>query len=337
MRLSVENFPKDNVISNAENFEELNLLAHIEPERTTTVNLIINKDTRIDGFLLWLNLHPVEGEVIDSLNNRHSWLPVFVPVFYPGVQVSQGDSIRADCTRTLSENELSPDYRIKGILQRRQGQDVEFDYRLPYFETGYKANPFYRELFKDDRWKNEDEPEAKAAGLMEDDGLRPSELRNFLKKNLPGYMIPAYFLQLDEMPLTTHGKVDLKALPDIGPGNLKVEAVYAAPVSEIEKTIAGIWKDILQLEKVGIDDNFFDLGGTSLDIIKVNGRLQDVSDKKISVVSMFKYPTIRTLTAYFSQSGEETAAGGIDRTEALERGKRDRKTRLQKRKQTTKN
>ena len=166
--------------------------------------------------------------------------------------------------------------------------------------------------------------------------LGVSELRGFLQAKLPDYMVPSYFLQLEEIPLTKHGKVDLKKLPEIGPGNIKLETEYVPPDGEMEKAIAAIWQDILQLDKVGIDDNFFDLGGNSLDIIKVNSRLKGVSDKSLSVVLMFKYPTIRSLTTYFSRPGEEHVSTKIDRSNALERGESGRDVRRQMRKKTRK-
>ena len=162
--------------------------------------------------------------------------------------------------------------------------------------------------------------------------LSAKEIRSFLKEKLPDYMVPSYFLRVEEIPLTRHGKVDLKALPEIGPGNIKLETAYAAPVSDIEITIARIWQDVLNVEKVGIDDNFFDLGGNSLDIIKVNSRLKELYDRDLRVVSMFKYPTIRSLAGYFSQSGEEPVSSVIDRSEAIERGARGRGMRRQMRK-----
>ncbi len=160
------------------------------------------------------------------------------------------------------------------------------------------------------------------------------ELRKFLKKKLPDYMIPSYFMQLEEIPLTNNGKVDMKALPGIGRGQMDLETEYTPPASEIEKTIANIWKDVLKLDKVGIDHNFFDLGGNSLDIIKVNSRLKEVSGKGISVVAMFKYPTIRSLARNFSQPQADDTSLNKDRSEALARGERDRNIRLQMRKKT---
>ncbi|UCH92154.1 MAG: amino acid adenylation domain-containing protein [Candidatus Aminicenantes bacterium] len=333
LRICIENFPKTHVRSTAENFEELNLLETIELESNQNVNLIINEKSKIDGFILWLNLHTIEGEIIDTLARRYSWLPVFIPVFYPGIEVSKGDIISANCIRITSKNGISPDYRIKGILKRQQDDNLEFDYNLPYYESVYKHNSFYRKLFSDDRVNAEKSDYLIDKTPGDEEILKISELRDFLKKKLPDYMIPSYFIPLEEIPLTKHGKVDLKALPGIRSSLVNQETAYAPPANEIEKLIANIWKDILKLEKVGMNENFFDLGGNSLDIIKVNSRLKEICEKDISVVSMFKYPTIRSLARYFSQpEGEEDTPVKNDRTEALERGERDRNKRLQMRK-----
>ncbi len=89
------------------------------------------------------------------------------------------------------------------------------------------------------------------------------DLRRYLTNLLPDYMIPAYFMLLDEIPLKSNGKIDYKGLP--GPdGNALRSTAYVAPTSEIEVELAKIWSDVLGIEKIGIQDNFFDLGGHSL-------------------------------------------------------------------------
>jgi acyl carrier protein len=130
-----------------------------------------------------------------------------------------------------------------------------------------------------------------------------SEIRDFLADTLPDYMIPSYFVQLEEFPLTANGKINRKALIsyDI---NVKPCVEYAPPETEMEKTIAGIWREVLQIDQVGLRDNFFDIGGHSLSIIKINTKLKGIFDKDISVAAMFRYPTISALAEYFSH--EET-------------------------------
>lgn len=132
-----------------------------------------------------------------------------------------------------------------------------------------------------------------------------SDLRNFLREKLPEYMIPSAFVLLKALPLTANGKVDRKALP--APDSLRpeLEATYVPPRTEVEQTIAGIWQDMLDLEKVGIHDNFFDLGGHSLLLIQVHSQLQKLLNRDISITDLFEYPTISSLTKYLSQEQDE--------------------------------
>ena len=126
-----------------------------------------------------------------------------------------------------------------------------------------------------------------------------SRLRDSLGRRLPAYMIPDYFVQLEKIPLTPNGKIDRKRLGSISP-EVKVESTFAAPESDNEKSIAAIWREILELEKVGIDDNFFELGGNSLGFIKISMKLLETFNRDLPVVILFKYPTIRSFSQYLS-------------------------------------
>ncbi|HEY9692726.1 MAG TPA: amino acid adenylation domain-containing protein [Oculatellaceae cyanobacterium] len=131
-------------------------------------------------------------------------------------------------------------------------------------------------------------------------------LRQFLQRQLPNYMIPASFVLMRALPLTPNGKLDRKALPDPEIQSV-LEAVDLVPKSEIEQTIAKIWQQVLQIERVGINDNFFDLGGHSLLIVQVQSKLQEVLNNKISIVDLFKYPTISTLAQYLNKQPSDEA------------------------------
>lgn len=126
------------------------------------------------------------------------------------------------------------------------------------------------------------------------------ELRTFLKATLPDFMVPAAFLNLDAMPLTPNGKVDRKALPAPDRSRPDLRAVYQAPRTKTEKEIAAIWKEALEVDQVGIDDNFFDLGGHSLLMTRVHMRLRSITASKLALVELFQYPTVRTLAARIS-------------------------------------
>jgi iturin family lipopeptide synthetase A len=131
-------------------------------------------------------------------------------------------------------------------------------------------------------------------------GLDIMELRKQIAVKLPGYMIPSYFVLLEKIPITPNGKLDRSALP--GPGEALVDTTtYAAPQSSNEKILAQIWKEVLQIEKVGIYDNFFNLGGNSLNVLRLNQRLLETFSREIPVTEMFRNLTIRFLDQYLGE------------------------------------
>ena len=132
-----------------------------------------------------------------------------------------------------------------------------------------------------------------------------TQLRRFLQEKLPDYMVPATFVWLDAFPLTPNGKVDRRALPPPDGLRPELESAYVAPRSEVERTIATIWQEVLHLEKLGTHDNFFDLGGHSLLMAFVLGKLRAVFPKALSMIDLFKYPTINALANYLSQEKGE--------------------------------
>jgi amino acid adenylation domain-containing protein len=139
--------------------------------------------------------------------------------------------------------------------------------------------------------------------------LRPSslvsDLRDFLKARLPDYMLPAAFVTLEALPLTPNGKVDRKALPKPDSQRPEAEASYTAPHTEIERMIAAAWQAVLHLELVGVDDNFFDLGGSSLHTVQIQSRLRETLHAEIAIIDLFKYPTVRTLARFVSREERE--------------------------------
>jgi len=134
-----------------------------------------------------------------------------------------------------------------------------------------------------------------------------SELREYLRNKLPEFMIPSKFVILKKFPLTPNAKIDRKALP--APEDVKAEheTTFVSPENDMEKTIAVIWQEVLNLPQVSVHDSFFDLGGHSLLMVQAHRRLKDVIDKDLSVADMFKYPTIRSLTNYISRDNSEQA------------------------------
>jgi len=128
-------------------------------------------------------------------------------------------------------------------------------------------------------------------------GASSSELRNFLKARLPEYMVPQSIVSLDALPLTPNGKLNRHALPAPAPNR----PASPLPRTDVERRIATVWREVLGVAEVGIDDNFFDVGGHSLLLVKMQYELQQILDEQVSLVDLFQYPTIHTLAAHLSQ------------------------------------
>jgi amino acid adenylation domain-containing protein len=131
--------------------------------------------------------------------------------------------------------------------------------------------------------------------------LTITRLREFLSGKLAAYMIPSYFVQLETIPLTPSGKINRESLPEPDIANIKLDSTYTAPGDHLEQLIADTWKQVLNLEKIGTHDNFFDLGGNSLKILQVNQKLNQALGIRIPAVYLFKYPNISTLKSYLQQ------------------------------------
>lgn len=153
----------------------------------------------------------------------------------------------------------------------------------------------------------------------------PGELKTFLMEKLPSYMVPGSFVVLERLPLTPNGKVDRQVLPVPDSADRAHGMVYVAPSNEIEQRIARIWQEVLQLEQVGIRDNFFDLGGHSLLLMRVQNELQKMFSQPVSVIDLIQFPTIEALAVFLaSENKTEDVSIGKDGNELESRyaGKR---------------
>ncbi len=131
--------------------------------------------------------------------------------------------------------------------------------------------------------------------------ITQEELRNYLLKMLPEYMIPSYFVKITTMPLTVSGKLDLKSLPE-PKVNLQRSKKYIAPLTEIEKRLAKIWSEVLNVEKVGIEDNFFELGGHSLKASSLVFEIYKEMEIELPLRKVFETPTIKGLALYIKEA-----------------------------------
>lgn len=127
------------------------------------------------------------------------------------------------------------------------------------------------------------------------------DLREYLSRKLPAYMIPSTFIYLENMPLTLNGKLDRKKLPLISTILKQSSAIYEGQQTGLEKIILKVWKEVLGKDFINLEDNFFDLGGTSVDFIRVSSKLTEILGYDVPIVTLFAYANIRALSKHISR------------------------------------
>jgi acyl carrier protein len=141
-------------------------------------------------------------------------------------------------------------------------------------------------------------------------------LREYLKGRTPAYMVPDTFVPLDTLPLTTNGKIDRARLGELAKTDRKTDDAFVAPRTELEEELAGIWVEILKVDRVGINDNFFDLGGHSLLATRLIFQLREHFHVDLPLRALFEAPTIATLAPVIVQ-GQIEQTDSEDMAQAL--------------------
>jgi len=150
--------------------------------------------------------------------------------------------------------------------------------------------------------------------LKEISSATTKQLKDFLKERLPEYMLPTSFVVLDALPLTTTGKVDRNALPTDQIG-VEANENYLAPRTALEQVLAGIFSEVLSLERVGVNDSFFDLGGHSLLATQVLSRVREAFQLELPLRKLFKAPSVAGLAASILE--DEAKRERVERTAEL--------------------
>lgn len=242
--------------------------------------------------------------------------------FVPNPLVDDGARLyrTGDLVRRLEDGALE-------FLRRRDHQVKLRGFRIELgeVESAIERQPGVRDAAVLCR---EDQPGDKrlvAYVVMADEGASSvAQLRAAVQAQLPEYMVPSAFVALDAMPVTPNGKVDREALP-IPKGERHLESMFVAPRSELEECIAGIWREVLNVEQVGVHDNFFDLGGHSIRALEVRSRLSHTLGVEIPAVTLFRYPSVSALAGNLSGEMAEREL----RVEAQARIKRYRRAKAE--------
>ncbi|HEY0783316.1 MAG TPA: phosphopantetheine-binding protein, partial [Thermoanaerobaculia bacterium] len=150
-----------------------------------------------------------------------------------------------------------------------------------------------------------------------DEAPAVADLRDALRRAVPAYMVPAAFVTLDRLPLTPNAKIDRRALarsaPQAGADGAEAGA-HVAPASALELQIAEVWRLVLGRERVSVQQNFFDLGGHSLLLVRLHARLEEKLERPLSLVELFNYPTVRAFAEHLAR--RDGAPQAIDETKS---------------------
>jgi thioesterase domain-containing protein len=141
--------------------------------------------------------------------------------------------------------------------------------------------------------------------------LSTSRLRSYLKDRLPDYMVPSAFVLLDDLPLTPNGKIDRKALPMPDQNGSGSVGSYQSPRTTMEGALAGIWAEVLGVEKVGINDNFFDLGGHSLLAVRVVNLIRRRIGRTVRIADIFQAPTVERMASALHDAEATTPCSSL--------------------------
>jgi acyl-coenzyme A synthetase/AMP-(fatty) acid ligase/acyl carrier protein len=141
------------------------------------------------------------------------------------------------------------------------------------------------------------------AYVVAEEGRAPSTtgMKEHLQKFLPEYMVPSIFVVLPALPVTANGKVDRRALLNLQLEIQQTEVEFVAPRDRVEEVVAHIWEQVLRVDRVGIHDSFFDLGGHSITLIEANSKIREALGVHVPLMEMFRHPTIASLRDYITR------------------------------------
>jgi hypothetical protein len=163
------------------------------------------------------------------------------------------------------------------------------------------------------------------------DELTSDDLRAYMLMKLPAYMVPSQYVLRESFPLLANGKIDRVKLSLVQDAGSTLKASYVAPLNELEQTIANLWQETIPVERVGRNENFFDLGGHSLSILQVRSKLQRILNTELSIVTLFQYPTVSSLAEHLRDTQNGSSARNLPaNSEGIAEGKRRLKQQLQK-------
>ncbi|TRX31756.1 amino acid adenylation domain-containing protein, partial [Flavobacterium sp. ZT3R18] len=295
------------------------IVNHYGPTESTIGKLLHQVDPNFDCVRI-----PVGRLFSDSeafiVSSDMSLCPIGVSgeLLLGGSGISKGYLNREDLTQEkfianpFANSKSSTLYRTGDLVRRNSLGEIEFlgrvddqvkirGYRVELKEIsrviqGYEGIVQIEVLFKEDSTGIK----RLVSYLVVEDGYSESGLKSYLSGLVPDYMVPQLYIVLDQMPLTSNGKIDRKALPD---PEITNQRTYVAPSTKVEEALVTIWQNLLNVEQIGVTDNFFELGGDSIIVIQVVSRAKK-KGYQIQVQDLFDYQTIAELAVAVEQNSK---------------------------------
>jgi len=308
---------------------------HYGPTETHIVTSFLLQDNPE----FWPALPPLGRPIINTelyvLDAYGQPLPIGVPgeLYLGGTCLAHGYLKRADLTaerfvpNPFSSKPGSRMYKTGDLARYLAGGNVEFlgrnDFQvkirgmrveLGEIEVELKQHPAVREAAVILAKQGQESRLAAYVVFQPEQAVDSKQMREFLHERLPEHMLPSSFVVLDAFPLTPSGKIDRRALPEPGK-DLGLNEGYVAPRTDLEEVLAGIFSEVLQLERVGVFDDFFALGGHSLLATQISSRIRECLHTELSVRKIFEEPTIGGLAR--AMLGSEIDQGRIEHNAKL--------------------
>jgi hypothetical protein len=270
---------------------------------------------------------PIAGTQVYVLDKYQQPVPVGVPgeLYVGGAGLARGYINRPELTAERFISDIFSDepgarlYRTGDLVRRLPDGNLEFLGRLDdqvkirgfrielgEIESCLRGHPAVQDAAVAAREDTPGEKRLVAYVVLRGREAGVGELRRYLEEKLPQYMIPSAFVRMERLPLTSNGKLDRRALP--APDHARPESgtAYVPPRDTVEEQLAAIWADVLGIGRVGVHDNFFEIGGHSLLAAGVAGRIQDRMGARVPISAIFRHPTIAALASQLDAEAGNT-------------------------------
>lgn len=281
LRICLDKFEQKDILSERAPFEIIDFRDPAAETRNHEITLSISKEGLFTGLILGLDVMMEEGAIVDNMKDGNTILPVYIPLFHPGIDVRPGDTVRMTIRRKLPDDGIHPDFHLEGRLERAEEEGPAFVFCSAGLAPGFRESSFYARLFG---------PEGEITIAPE---FSPETVRAHLRQRVPSYMVPQKVIVFDELPLNVNGKIDIRRITEELEEHQ--ESAYIAPAPGPGQQLAGIWKVCLEIDRIGIHDNFFERGANSLRVIRALKLLDEAFPDTFQISDIFSYPTISAM------------------------------------------